>query len=381
MSAIFRDIFLRNSSKIKIEIKSRISILHSYGELSDSLKFGHYILEPYDKTRDFHAASPQRLKVIINHAEPEGVNGYNSQKINDEIGSLLSLASGRTVISKRDFLLIVDGEEKLIQTGHCTVKHHKNLFASIESEETQKTLDRIWLNIQQVKTQKSLDNLRTLIKAVNLYQSSLEVIQNSYEAAYILLVSSAETVGRVFSSVSPTVEDLSQKDKLYSFFDNHELNEALRQELLSILFVPEHIRLQAKFKDVIMSNLDSNFFDRSPFLYEPRGKDFSEKDGSFAFSGWHKELAPNWKINKSEVKKLLTKIYQCRSQFVHAGEEFPSYSKFTGFNSGVQPLKVYKDGKVKKDKDGKYFLEEKIMPYFWFERVINNVLVNLFDKL
>jgi DNA-directed RNA polymerase subunit F len=381
MSAIFRDVFLRNLSKAKIEIKSHVGILHSYGELADSLKFGHYILEPYDQTRNFHSASPQRLKVTIKHAEPEGAGAWNPQRINDEIGSLLSLASGRTVISKHDFLLTLDGKEELTERKNRTVKHHTNLFASIESEEAQRILNKIWLNIQQVKTQESSDKLCVLIKAVDLYQSSLEVIPHNYEAAYILLVSSAETVGRVFSSVSPTLEDLPQKEKFDNLFHKYDFGDVLKQELLEILFAPDHIKLQAKFKDVITSNLNSDFFDVPPLLYVPKGKDFSDDGDSFTFLGWQKEPDQNWAINKSEIKKLLDTIYQCRSQFVHAGEEFPYYSKLTAVSSGIQPLKVSMNGEAKKDKDGRYSLEKKVMPYFWFERVMNNVLINLFDKL
>ncbi len=50
-------------------------------------------------------------------------------------------------------------------------------------------------------------------------------------------------------------------------------------------------------------------------------------------------------------------------------------------SSGITSIKKDKEGKPRKDKDGNYIKEKTVIPYFTFERIMNNVLINLFDKL
>lgn len=382
MSLIFRDFYLKNNQQIQTRKLQWLGIIRSYGELTRKLNFGDYIIEPYDSNRDVIQGTQnyQRLQITINHVEPENSKTWDPELINNEICSLLCLASGRKIVNKSEFLLKINNQNKFYPKENKSIKYHRNLLAIIETQETQQILNKIWGSFQKIKTQDSYEKLCTLIKAIHLYQSSLEIIEDNYEAAYVLLIASAETIAKQFSSISPTREDLPQSKKIAEFFVKHELDSNLEQELLNILFQPAHVKLRAKFVDVILSNLDSDFFEKPPMIYVITGKDF-KNDGQFTFTGWNKHPDNNWNFQKNEINKLLKNIYDCRSQFVHSGEEFPHWSKHVVISSGLAPIKTDKHGKARKDEQGNYYTEKKIIPYFTFERMMNNVLINLFDKL
>ncbi len=53
MSLLFRDYCLKNNSTIKTKNHQWLGIIRSYGQLSEKLNFGDYIIEPYDKEREF----------------------------------------------------------------------------------------------------------------------------------------------------------------------------------------------------------------------------------------------------------------------------------------------------------------------------------------
>ncbi len=380
MSQIFRDIFLRNKSS-EIDLKEWMGIIRSYGELKHTLKFGHYSIDPYDKSRDFNYFKPQRLKVSITHAEPRDSNTWNSNLVIDEITSLLVLASGRIMTSNHEYLLLLNNEEKIVEIANNTFNHHQNLTVSIEESETQENLNKIWFHINRITTQESYQKFCTLIKAINLYKGSLELAAHNYEAAYTLLVSSAECVAGIFSSIKPTHKDIPQFTEIEKLFEKHEINESFKSDLLEILYKPNHIKLQAKFKEVIISNLSNNFFDNPPLLYTPIGKDYNPENHTFTFVGWRTTPDDNWNFDKSELNKLLTNVYNKRSSFVHAGEEWSKFNKL--FSTGIIPqsIKTNKAGKPMKDKTGEYILNEKELSYFGFERIMNNVLLNLFNKI
>ena len=385
MSLIYRDYYLKNYPKIKTKNHQWLGIIRSYGELSEKLNFGDYIIEPYDIDREFTKGTEayQRLKITINHAEPEEAKMWNSQLINNEICSLLCLASGRKIIDQSEYLLEINTEYKLKSNEKIILKNHPNLLAPIEHEKVQELLDILWSSIKNITTQESYEKLCTLIKAIHLYQGSLEIIEDNYEAAYVLLISSAETIAEKFSSVSPTREDLPQKNKITEFFEKHNLGIDLEEELLNILFQPNHIKLRAKFVDVILSNLDKDFFNNPPIRYILTTDGSKTEEGKYLPTGFMARPDDTWNFKESEdeIKKLLKNIYDCRSQFVHSGKEFPMISKHLSISSGIVPIKTNENGKAKKNKEGNYIKEKKVLPYFTFERIMNNVLINLFDKL
>jgi hypothetical protein len=190
----------------------------------------------------------------------------------------------------------------------------------------------------------------------------------------MLLVASIEVLGAEFSAIKPTFADLHKSSELAALFCRHGVSTDFQNELKELLTEPNHIKLAAKFVDVVKSYLSASFLSQPRKLMIARGKVDSVTQ-NVVVDGWEEHDGPHL-MKEEQLEASLRNIYRCRSSFVHGGEEWPLQAKFGAYDL-ITPIAVDKAGEPKKHRDGSYVLEKPIPTYFWFEGVVNNVLTNV----
>jgi hypothetical protein len=142
------------------------------------------------------------------------------------------------------------------------------------------------------------------------------------------------------------------------------------------LVKPNHLKLRAKFVDVIKTYLRSDFFDDLDKIYTPVGTVDPQT---------HRVNIKDWKPSEArgfgsieQLERYVKNIYDTRSSFVHAGVEFPFAAK-TDFGILAGNKLDVKGNPIKKS-DGSYAQGKQIPSYFWFERVMNSVIHNIIMK-
>jgi hypothetical protein len=369
---IFRDQYLKSLGDDAIDRSFRfLGIIETWGELSEEVKIYDYLIKPFDKGRDFNnIEAPQRLLVDVNIALGKEDKSWNYSLFLNDISAILALVTGRLIRPSESFCCETEGEFRISPSEKRSYRAHPNLTVPVQNESLQDNINDLTKSLINIRSEDDVHKHLVIIKVLRLYKDSLCLLPIDEDAAYVLLVAAGETLGAQFSQIDPTFDDIQGSDKLRDLVAEYRLDEAFLNKLSAIMLRPTHLKLKAKFVDVIKTYLHPDFFENLDKAYMPVGT-YDQQSNRINIREWQAKDA-NFVGEASQLEQYLKNIYDRRSAFVHSGDEWPYFAK-VGF--GVLPgIKLDKYGNPLKQKDGTYQKEKQIQPYFWFERVINNVI-------
>lgn len=375
---IFRDQYLKSFGKRAYNrTHNWLGVIETWGELREEIIICDYSIKPFDKSRDYNDLEiPQRLIVDINIALTENDQTYDPYLYVKDICAILAITTGRLMRPSKSFGIKVDGETIIKGATRHSYRAHPNITVPILNNSLQNDINQLVSNLLNVRSENDIQKHLTLMRVLRLYNDSLCLLPIDEDAAYVLLVAAGEALAAEFSQIQPTFNDLDSSGKLINLIEEYQLDQKFTEKLSAILLKPRHLKLQAKFVDIIKTYLRSDFFDNPDKRYIPEGS-YDQQSDQFNIKNWQPKDVEGFG-KKIQLDKYLKSIYHNRSRFVHDGIEFP-YSSKTSFGI-LAGIKIDKKGKPIKNSDGSYRTENSLPSYFWFERVMNNVIQNVIKR-
>lgn len=374
---IINDWYKKTFRSNEITIEEFSWIIETLGEIKSSFKIGDHEIELWDNARDINEIDQfQKLRARIKLAKLENDTPQHGLTAR-ELSTIISVATGRPVRGTRQFVFNKNGMDEITKSKRRTIEGHPNLTYPCLDDDLQEKIDTLFESITKIKTTEDLKKAQTLHRAMKLYQDSLFILKNDVDAAYLLLINSIETLAGEFCSFKPVISDHHQYQDFLQIFEKYNLPVTCINELSELLFKPHHMKLQKKFIDVITHNLSDSFFDNPPKYLTPVGA-YDQNEDKVLVKEWNESISV-WFSKKSDLGKYLNNIYECRSVFVHEGIEWPIDAKLSPHDV-IQSIKQKSNKHPEKSESGEFIYNKPIPSYFWFERVVNDVILNVSKK-
>ncbi len=336
------------SYSFEYEIASELRITGVL-DYNDYIKCGIYSLE-----KDENGLYHYLLK--INHPAVQEYNNKADKKgyyfKDGELGEILSIFS---LFFRARFYLVASFSGELSSSSIKTKFENKFIYKKTNSLVNPYVLGENNKNLNFTKIPDFLNQIKKLdtknhldfILSCHLYHLALKEIGLDQEMVFIRLVSSVESISKKIRLNKK--EDILCDKNISEIINNSTLGSLEKNELMKLF---ETRKSKKKFVRFLESN-NVNYF----------------KGGNYK--------AKHCKIKKSDLSKVLSSIYDARSNYLHNGE--PMY--LSHIIIGEKESKWDTDPSMGMIIDNREIPLKNKMPYnYFFEGLVRNCLINFLKK-
>lgn len=336
------------SYSFEYEIASELRITGIL-DYNNYIKCGLYSIE-----KDENGLYHYLLK--INHPAVQEYNNHADKKgyyfKDGELGEILSLFS---LFFRARFYLIASFSGELSLNSIKTKFENKFLYKKTNSLINPYVLDENNKNLNFTKIPDFLDQIKKLdieyhqdfMLSCHLYHLGLKEIGIDQEMVFIRLVSSIESIAKKIK--------LNKKDDILC---DKNINKMINDSIL-----------KSSEKDELINLFDTRK-SKKKFIR------FLEQNNSNYFKGGNYK-AKHCKIKKTDLSKVLSSVYDARSNYLHNGE--PMYLSYIII--GEKESKWDTDPSMGMIIDNREISPKNKMPYnYFFEGLVRNCLINFLRK-
>ncbi len=198
-----------------------------------------------------------------------------------------------------------------------------------------------------------LDQYNFFMRCLALYNKATTAMEIDHSISYLLFIQVIETISLVYSDIKIIFNDYTNAEKIREL-TKAKLNEEDQKKLEKILLT--NFGIKRKFIDTFIRFLPSDFG-----MKEPSSIDYDV-------------------MVEKALKNLLSKLYDLRSQYVHAGHQFPSPPSYFRKNPFVYFNEYTDGGNYRKNKDGSIRIS-KTISLRWLEGAVNTILKELLEHM
>lgn len=240
------------------------------------------------------------------------------ETVSKDIVALLSFVSQRRIVVADEVRVAIHGAPSttFVPTAH---KVDSRLYAPIRIGP-----DVVWMTLRRILSITDAEQFDSITNAMRLYHSATVVGEVDYSAAYLLLVSSMESLAATFEGSTAKFDEWSEAPRWNKWINEVGLDEDIANKLRSTLIDNNRVRLRQRFIALGLKAATEEFWklpwesSEPEVVIDPRSG--SRMRGMKAEE--RNDITPA-KIRKERLRRLLANVYDHRSALVHAGSPFP----------------------------------------------------------
>jgi len=177
-----------------------------------------------------------------------------------------------------------------------------------------------------------------VIKSINAFSQSLQILNYNLDLAYSLMVYSLESLTQKFDKFEPNWEDYEEsiQNKLEKLFREEEFEQSTIESIIKILLKSRNLRATKRFIDFTSNHISDTFFKE-------------EADG----------------LKKSELNLALKNAYKMRSNYVHELKEIEISLKYPQILGGGESIR---------------WENKPYITYAGLTRLVHHVINNFIEK-
>lgn len=252
--------------------------------------------------------------------------------------------------------------EKQIRDNSFPVDEKINMYEQSHQQEIQSIKEIQPQGIEQLlKKIQQLDRKQaeSFILATKLYHSAIEMIYTEPEFAYLFLIMCLEAIASaVLKDWKPDNMELYLEKRFPGLGEISQSMAKIQQEKLQEILVKDEYFILRKVILFLEKYLPDKFWDDK---YDDAKPNIGEP-----FSQSNKKIMEWETFKKEELKSVLKKIYNARSELVHNGQHFPASIVIGHYK--LIPVDALENLMKKKNLS--------IPPLITFERLISYSLIN-----
>ena len=271
-----------------------------------------------------------------------------------DIAALLSFVFQRRITLVDEVRTSMQGTTSttFIPTAH---KVDSRLYAPITGSP-----DAVWTALRALLSIANDKQFQAIANAITLYHAATSVAEIDYSAGYLLLVSAMESLAAEFIQSTVTFDQWSEGPRWNKWIRSQSLDENAANSLRDELLNSRAVRLRQRFIGLGLKAATDEFLNLPWETCFPRVE--MSAAGPSRLTGLETQTDSKRTpadIRPARLRSLLSKVYDHRSSFVHAGSSFPAAASLD-LPTEVEFETQWPSGKRKK---------VSLPSFSWFERL------------